>query len=188
MKILAAVLITIIQALIVVMPFWGKVSDKRRKSRNRFTGLGVLLVICCLILGGINTYIVHVTDREAKLVDEQLQDTKDSISNLRRELYNKSETIIALNDSLLRNANDQIKHLARLGLPVPSHVKTLIEAALIIPSNEVDQIEASLYNQARSNSNLLPIDFLESNDGVKRINSLKDIYLTLWVEFHNGDK
>ncbi len=188
MKILAAILIAIIQTIIVIMPYWGKVSDKRRNPSNRFTNLGVSLIIFCLLLGGINASIVYLTDREAKIVEGQLAETKDSISNLRRELNSKSETIIALNDSLLRNANDQIKHLTRLSLPIPSHVKTLIEAALVMPSAEVAEIEASLNMQTAPKSNLLPVDFLLDNEGVRRINSLKDIYLTLWLEFHNGDK
>lgn len=48
-KLFLVIIVLATQILVIVFPFIGKISDNRRRWRNRFTKLGYALLICCII-------------------------------------------------------------------------------------------------------------------------------------------
>ena len=82
MTLILTIVIAIMQALIVIIPLKGKLSDNRYKFPKYFTNRGYFLISCCVVTVIATVSVFFITEREERLskriLDQQLKE-RDSI-------------------------------------------------------------------------------------------------------------
>jgi len=123
MKIVLTIIIAIMQALIVIIPLKGKLSDNRSKFPRNFTKLGYSLIVFCIITIICTILLFTTSEQEQKNTQKLLQTelkNRDSINQNKIDAAN--EKYIFKLDSSDKNT---IKLLAQYGLKYDSSEKRI---------------------------------------------------------------
>lgn len=150
----------------------------------------MIIEITLIVIAGLITLYVSVSsivkaekqEEELKENQKRLNEKSDTIIALQTKMQEKSEKVIKLQNRLIQNSISQIDNINKLRNPAPAEVRISFQSELIIPKEELVQISQALRSRG-NNSNLLPADFTDENEGIKRIKILKDILFTLNIKF-----
>jgi hypothetical protein len=128
-------------------------------------------------------------EQELKETQKELKQKQDFIIRLQKEISENAKEMNALQKQLYQDSKSQLLDMQRLKHPVPESFKVLLEAEIVMTTQEIEELVAAVQAQRGLKGNQLPVDLPNmSSAGVNKMNLFKDIGLEMNIIFTKGDK
>ncbi len=156
MTLLLTIVIAVMQALIVIIPLKGKLSDNRYKFPRNFTKRGYLLISCCIVTMIATISVFFITEREERvnktILTQQLKE-RDSIHQ--QKIVEAGRQYI---EELDKSNKNTVEALAKYGLHYDSLQNKVVRLIRDSSRTDIPYLEVCGYSFQ---------DFYRNNDSIK---------------------